>query len=311
MDLAPSVVQARAVTAWLWRQAPPARPGTRGKINSKLDFKSIGSRQASVMDDLRRLLRQGEYPPFSSALVFESKFVQVNERGKPISIHNRPICVTIGICAANPSSSTPNVMLVACEVPMTPEEIVTNFWKLSEQPYHTGQLALTRLFPLKFVELSVLSKDKHQLMLKLVNGRTYCLELCAPPNQHHQLFHLWLRLISLMKPTENTSNTEVNVKRKDSGMYREIAPSPTNTSENRDNPQDVRNPKTQEEVVTKQTSSNQVPLSGKVHPTEESGRKQKDFDSSLKPTRQENTMQSKNTDPLDTKESKSTEKSKT
>lgn len=78
----------------------------------------------------------------------------------------------------------------------------------------------------------------------------------------------------------------------------------------RDDPQDVPNPKTEEEDVTKQTSSNQVPLSGTVGPTEESGRKGEVFHSSLKPTRQETTMQS-NIDPLDTKKSKSTEKRKT
>lgn len=77
-----------------------------------------------------------------------------------------------------------------------------------------------------------------------------------------------------------------------------------------DDPQDVPNPKTEEEGVTKQTSSNQVPLSGTVGPTEESGRKGGVFHSSLKPTRQETTMQSKIIDPLDTKKSKSTEKRK-
>ncbi|NXJ92512.1 FA71D protein, partial [Corythaixoides concolor] len=278
---------------------------------ASLIFKSISSTQASVMGDLQRLLRQGEYPPFRSALIFESKFVQVNRRGEQICIHSRPSCVTIGICAASPSSPMPNVMLVACEMPMSPEESIANFWKLSEQPCHMRQLALTRLFPLRFVELSVLSTDKHHLMLKLANGRIYYLELCAPPNQQRHLFHKWVHLISLLNPPENTSNTEANVRRKDFGMCRKKAPSPTNPSEKRDNPHDVHNPKTEEELVTKQTSSKQVPLSGTVRPTEESGRTLKAFDSSLKPTRQQNTKQSKNTESLDIKESKSTEKMKT
>ncbi|NXL45135.1 FA71D protein, partial [Podilymbus podiceps] len=280
-------------------------------MNSKFDFKSISSTQVSIMGDLQRLLSQGEYPPFSSAPIFESKFVQVNRRGEPISVHNQPSCVTIGICAANPSSPMPNAMLVAREVPMCPQEHTTNFWKPSEQPSHMEQLTLTRFFPLKFVELSVHSTDKHHLMLRLVNGRSYYLELCAPPDQQQHLFHLWLQLISLLKPPENTSNTEVNVKCKDFGTCHKKAPSPNNRSENSDNPQDVPSPKTEEETATKQTSSNQVPLSGTVGPIEESGRKEKALHSSLKPTRQETTMQSKNTDPLDTKKGKSTEKRKT
>ncbi|NXK03655.1 FA71D protein, partial [Herpetotheres cachinnans] len=279
-------------------------------MNRKLDFKSISSSQASVMGDLQRLLSQGEYAPFTSAPIFESKFVQVNQRGEPISVHNRASCVTIGICAANPSSPMPNAMLVAREVPMFPQESMTNFWKLSEQPSHVEQLVLTRLFPLRFVELSVHSTDKHHLMLKLVNGRSYYLELCAPPDQQQHLFHLWLQLISLLKSPGNTSNTKVDVKCKDFGMCHKKAPSPNNPSENRDNPQDVPNPKTEKEAVTKQTPTNQVPISGTVGPIEESGRKGEVFHSSLKPTRQENTMQSKNIDPLDTK-SKSTEKRKT
>ncbi|NXL09085.1 FA71D protein, partial [Mesembrinibis cayennensis] len=279
-------------------------------MNNKFDFKSISSSQASIMGDLQRLLSQGEYAPFTSAPIFESKFVQVNRRGEPISVHNRPSCVTIGICAANPSSPMPNAMLVAREVPISPQESMTNFWKLSEQPSPMEQLALTRFFPLKFVELSVHSTDKRHLMLKLVNGRSYYLELCAPPDQEQHLFHLWLQLISLLKPPENTSNTEVDVKRKDFGTCHKKALSPNKPSENRDDPQDVPNPKTEEEV-TKQTSSNQVPLLGTVGPTEESGRKEEAFHRSLKPTRQETTMQPKNIDPLDTKKSKSTENKKT
>ncbi|NWX22733.1 FA71D protein, partial [Aegotheles bennettii] len=276
-------------------------------MNNNFDFKSIGSSQESIMGDLQRLLSQGEYPPFTSAPIFESKFIEVNQRGEPISVHNRTSCVTIGICAANPSSPMPNVMLVAREVSMSPQESKTNFWKLSEQPSHMEQLELTRFFPLEFVELSVHSTDQHHLLLKLVNGHSYYLELCAPPDQQEHLFYLWLQLISLLKPPENTSNTKVDVKCKDFGTCHKKAPSPNNPSENRDDPQDVPNPKTEEEEIPKQTSSNQ----GTAVPKEESVRAREAFHSSLRPTRQESTMQSKNIDPLGTQKSKSTVKRKT
>uniref|UniRef100_A0A663E0A4 Golgi associated RAB2 interactor protein-like Rab2B-binding domain-containing protein n=1 Tax=Aquila chrysaetos chrysaetos TaxID=223781 RepID=A0A663E0A4_AQUCH len=164
----------------------------------KVKYVTISS-QASIMGDLQRLLSQGEYAPFTSAPIFESKFVQVNQRGEPISVHNRASCVTIGICAANPSSPMPNVMLVAREVPESPCVLNDEF-----------PLFFIGFFPLKFVELSVHSTDKHHLMLKLANGRSYYLELCAPPDQQQHLFHLWLQLISLLKPPENTSNTETS-----------------------------------------------------------------------------------------------------
>lgn len=53
-------------------------------MNSKFDFKSIGSSQSSVMGDLHRLLRQGEYAPFTRAPIFESKFVQVKSHSNDI-----------------------------------------------------------------------------------------------------------------------------------------------------------------------------------------------------------------------------------
>uniref|UniRef100_A0A8B9IZ83 Golgi associated RAB2 interactor protein-like Rab2B-binding domain-containing protein n=1 Tax=Amazona collaria TaxID=241587 RepID=A0A8B9IZ83_9PSIT len=163
--------------------------------------------------------------------VFFFIVVQVNRRGEPISIHNQPSCVTIGICPANPTLLMPEAMLVACEVSMFPQESTKNFWKLSELPFPMKQLALTRLFPLKFVKLSVHSTDNHHLMLKLVNGRSYYLELCAPPDQQQYLFHLWLQLISFLKPPEDISNTEVNVKSKDFDMCPKKVPSSNDPSE--------------------------------------------------------------------------------
>ncbi|NWZ18280.1 FA71D protein, partial [Asarcornis scutulata] len=280
-------------------------------MSTEFDFRTIISSQTSIMGDLRQLLSQGEYAPFTSAPVFESKFVQVNRRGETMNIHKQPTCVTIGICATNPSSPMPYGMLLAHTVPVSPQESVTKFQKFSERSSQLEQLALSRFLPLKFVELSVHSTDNHQLMLKLVNGRSYYLELCAPPDQQHRLFQHWLQLISLLKPQKNPSNANINIRCKDSGTSHEKDPSPNNSSENRANPQDLPNPKTEEEVVPKQTTSNQVPLSVSVGPTENSGREEvAAFASPLEATRQEIPMQSKNIDPLDTIMSKSKEKRK-
>ncbi|NXT76886.1 FA71D protein, partial [Zapornia atra] len=279
-------------------------------MNKKFDFQSISSSQAYVVGNLQRLLSQGEYHPFTSVLLFESKFVEVNERGESISLHNRPSYVTIGICAASPSSTIPNAMLIAREEPVSLQEIMANFWKLSEQLSHVEHLVLTRLFPLTVVELSVHSTNKHHLMLKLVNGHSHYLELCAPPDQQQHLFHQWLQLISLLKKQKNTGNTEVNVKSKDFVMHHKGPPRPNYSSENRDRPQGVTNPKTEEKVVTKQSFSKQVALSGTVGTTEEGERKGQAFHSSLQPTRQETTLQSNNIDPLDTKKSNTTENRK-
>ena len=70
------------------------------------------------------------------------------------------------------------------------------------------------------------------------------------------------------------------------------------------------NTKTEEETVTEQTSSNQVPHSGSVGPTEKSGRGTATFSSSQEAIRLDATMQSKNKDPLDTVNSRSKERRK-
>ncbi|XP_040528040.1 protein FAM71D isoform X2 [Gallus gallus] len=277
-------------------------------MSSELDFKKITPSQKFIMGDLQRLLNQGEYALFASVPMFESRFVQINQRGELINLHNRPTCVTIGVCAA--SSPMPSGMLLAHKVPVSPQEIMANLQKFSEHPSQVEQLALSRFLPLKFVELSVHSTDKKQLMLKLVNGRSYYLELCAPPDQQQQLFHHWLKLISLLKRPEDTSNTNVNIICKDSGTNHEKAPSPNNPPDNSNNSQNMPNTKTEEETVTEQTSSNQVPHSGSVGPTEKSGRGRATFSSSQEAIRLDATMQSKNKDPLDTVNSRSKERRK-
>ncbi|KFO14002.1 Protein FAM71D, partial [Balearica regulorum gibbericeps] len=186
-----------------------------GKMNSKFDFKSISSSQVSVMGDLQRLLSQGEYPPFTSAPIFESKFIQVKSNSSEIIWHGQDkiACNDFpfffffllphlnsqrysGECP-NPLSSSFLFQLLTFSLILSVEEspLVLN---------NEFLLFFYRFFPLKFVELSVHSTDNHHLMLKLVNGRSYYLELCAPPDQQQHLFHLWQQLISLLKPPENT-----------------------------------------------------------------------------------------------------------
>uniref|UniRef100_A0A674IPX5 Golgi associated RAB2 interactor protein-like Rab2B-binding domain-containing protein n=1 Tax=Terrapene triunguis TaxID=2587831 RepID=A0A674IPX5_9SAUR len=163
----------------------------------------------SIMGDLQRVLSKGEYAPFTSAPMFESNFVQVNRRGEPIYVHNRPNCVTVGICASSPSLSLPNVMLLAHRVPTSSQEAVSKPWKTLAGL--TPEFSC-RFFPLKFVEITVHNAEKRRLKLKLASGRSFYLELCAPPDKQCLLFRQWLQLISLLKrPQDHYNNTQVNV----------------------------------------------------------------------------------------------------
>uniref|UniRef100_A0A7M4G2E5 Golgi associated RAB2 interactor protein-like Rab2B-binding domain-containing protein n=1 Tax=Crocodylus porosus TaxID=8502 RepID=A0A7M4G2E5_CROPO len=163
--------------------------------------------QTSIMGDLQRVLSQGEYAPLTCAPMFESNFIQVNKRGEPIYVHNRPNCVTIGICASSPSLDLPNVMLLAHPVPTPKEEHVFSI----RSPYDKREFSF-RFFPLKFVKLSIHNPEKCHLKLKLVSGRCYYLELCATPEKQRPLFLQWVRLISLLRfPPDGKSSAEVKV----------------------------------------------------------------------------------------------------
>ncbi|KFV91428.1 Protein FAM71D, partial [Eurypyga helias] len=170
-----------------------------GKMNSKFDFKSIISSQASIMGDLQRLLRQGEYDPFTSAPIFESKFVEVKSHSNEIIWHAQDKTA----CNDYPSFSPPAQQVFLIHL-LSLSDSHTIFFERNLYLCLMIYPFFNRLLPLKFVELSVHNTEKYQLVLKLVNGRSYYLELFSPPNKKRRLFYLWLQLISLLKLPENT-----------------------------------------------------------------------------------------------------------
>ncbi|KFU85215.1 Protein FAM71D, partial [Chaetura pelagica] len=171
-----------------------------GKMDSKFDFKGISSSQTSIMGDLRRLLNQGEYSPFTCAPIFESKFVEVKSPSNEIiwCAQDKIACNDYPFFTPSTASSYPSFSGI-CRF---------DRHSIFKRNLHLCLLYcfpfFNRFLPLELVELAVHSRDHHHLMIKLVNGRSYYLELCAPPDQQEHLFHLWLQLISLLKPPENT-----------------------------------------------------------------------------------------------------------
>ncbi|KAG6931106.1 family with sequence similarity 71 member D [Chelydra serpentina] len=279
--------------------------------------------QISIMGDLQRVLGKGEYAPFTSAPMFESNFVQVNRRGEPIYVHNRPNCVTVGICASSPSLSLPNVMLLAHTVPTFSQEDVSKPWKASKQPSSMEQLVLSRFFPLKFVEITVHNAEKRRLKLKLASGRSFYLELCAPPDNQCLLFRQWLRLISLLKLPQDHYNTQVNVVYENfNGQQAERMQGTRNQSDKRDTHLETLNSidilESENEEVAKRASSKRVTISGIVGPIEECGSSKRGLavasrSSIIKETKRDPSMQSEKQqrkDHPEVKKSKSTEKKK-
>ncbi|XP_060030770.1 Golgi-associated RAB2 interactor protein 2 isoform X2 [Erinaceus europaeus] len=60
------------------------------------------------------------------------------------------------------------------------------------------RLVLTRFLPLQFVTLTVHNFENMRLKIKLVSGRAYYLQLCAPAYKQDTLFCQWVELISFL-----------------------------------------------------------------------------------------------------------------
>ncbi|XP_051052123.1 Golgi-associated RAB2 interactor protein 2 [Phodopus roborovskii] len=146
---------------------------------------------------LKGILDGGEYAPFVSPPILESNFIQVNRKGESIYLHNRANWVTVGICSSNSIFKTPNVMLLAHLTPEARKESEPLFKSLLTSP-STENLVLTRFLPLQFVTLSVHSAKNMRLKIKLISGRAYYLQLCAPVYKQDMEFSQWVDLIALL-----------------------------------------------------------------------------------------------------------------
>uniref|UniRef100_A0A8D2Q7I8 Golgi associated RAB2 interactor protein-like Rab2B-binding domain-containing protein n=1 Tax=Varanus komodoensis TaxID=61221 RepID=A0A8D2Q7I8_VARKO len=150
------------------------------------------------MGPLQRQLRQGEYGLFKFSPMFESDFVQISKQGGPIEIHNQEQIVTVGITSTNPLLLIPNVLLLARPT-VSPEEQATK--PKSRLRHHPRvRFELTRLFPLRFVKITVHNAERQQLRFKLASGRTFYLQLCSESDRREELFDAWVRIVQLLRP---------------------------------------------------------------------------------------------------------------
>uniref|UniRef100_A0A4W2D479 Golgi associated RAB2 interactor family member 2 n=1 Tax=Bos indicus x Bos taurus TaxID=30522 RepID=A0A4W2D479_BOBOX len=120
--------------------------------------------------ELQNMLNGGEYAPFVSPPILESNFIQVNRRGESIYLHNRANWVTVGICSSNPTTKTPNVMLLAHLTPTAQKDSEPLFTSLLTSP-SPENLVLTRFLPLQFVTLSVHDAENMRIKVKLEKAK--------------------------------------------------------------------------------------------------------------------------------------------
>ncbi|XP_006888621.1 PREDICTED: protein FAM71C [Elephantulus edwardii] len=147
---------------------------------------------------LQRQLSMGEYTMFDYAPMFESDFIQVSKRGEVTDLHNRGDLVTVGIVCTSPNLGVPDAMLLAR--PISASDKHTKCSCTSAQRKRRQLLELTRLLPLKFVQLSVHNSARQQLCLKLATGRSFYLQLCPSSDVREDLFAHWEDLVYLLRP---------------------------------------------------------------------------------------------------------------
>ncbi|XP_061285168.1 Golgi-associated RAB2 interactor protein 2 isoform X4 [Bos javanicus] len=88
-------------------------------------------------------------------------------------------------------------MLLAHLTPTAQKDSEPLFTSLLTSP-SPENLVLTRFLPLQFVTLSVHDAENMRIKVKLVSGRAYYLQLCAPACKQEALFCQWVELISLL-----------------------------------------------------------------------------------------------------------------
>ncbi|KAL8184995.1 UNVERIFIED_CONTAM: hypothetical protein K2H54_034318 [Gekko kuhli] len=119
--------------------------------------------------------------------MFESSFIQVTRKGKQVFIHNHCNWAIVGIATTNPKLPLPNIMFIARP----------GVGQISSGQ-HSEEAMLTRLIPLKFVRISIHDCEKQLIKIKLINRRSYYLQLYSSTEDVKALFDCWLSLIRLL-----------------------------------------------------------------------------------------------------------------
>ncbi|XP_057644193.1 Golgi-associated RAB2 interactor protein 1A isoform X2 [Chionomys nivalis] len=139
---------------------------------------------------LCQLIHSPEFNLFSDSVVFESTFIQVTKQGNWMDAYEKSATMIIGVTSSVPSLPLPNVLLMAN---------VT--WP--HGPFSTSStpgapvITLSRILPLKYVELQIYDYTKRILRVRTVTEKIYYLRL---HEKHPQaVFQFWIRLVKILQ----------------------------------------------------------------------------------------------------------------
>ncbi|XP_021047428.1 protein FAM71F2 isoform X2 [Mus pahari] len=147
--------------------------------------------ELGVVDGLLcQLIHSPEFNLFSDSVVFESTFIQVTKQGNWMDAYERSATMILGVTSSVPSLPLPNILLMAN---------VT--WPHGPFSTHSALgapvITLSRILPLKYVELQIYDRTQRILRVRTVTEKIYYLRL---HEKHPQaVFQFWIRLVKILQ----------------------------------------------------------------------------------------------------------------
>uniref|UniRef100_G3UBI3 Golgi associated RAB2 interactor 1A n=1 Tax=Loxodonta africana TaxID=9785 RepID=G3UBI3_LOXAF len=140
---------------------------------------------------LCQLIHSPEFNLFSDSMVFESNFIQVTKPGKWMNVSGGSTTVVLGVTSSVPSLPLPNVLLMA---QVTWPRGPFSTWR---KPGDAPVITLSRILPLKYVELQICDRLQRILRVRTVTEKIYYLRL---HEKHPEaVFQFWTRLVRILQ----------------------------------------------------------------------------------------------------------------
>nr|XP_020858067.1 protein FAM71F2 isoform X2 [Phascolarctos cinereus] len=140
---------------------------------------------------LCQLLHSPEFNLFPKSAVFESNFIQVTKTEDWVDDEDRSTTVILGVTSSVPSLPLPNIFLMANVT--WPHRHLSTWTKTINAP----TITLSRIVPLKFVEITIYDKSQCVLRVRTVTEKIYYMKL--HPKHPETVFHFWIRLVNILR----------------------------------------------------------------------------------------------------------------
>nr|KAF6469399.1 family with sequence similarity 71 member F2 [Molossus molossus] len=140
---------------------------------------------------LCQLIHSPEFNLFSKSVVFESNFIQVTKPGDWMNVCEGSTTMILGVTSSVPSLPLPNILLMA-NVTWPQGQFSTG-----NTPDSAPVITLSRILPLKFVELQICDRLQRILRIRTVTEKIYYLRL---HEKHPEtVFQFWIRLVKILQ----------------------------------------------------------------------------------------------------------------